>query len=192
MINYKKRLKAYLIDMILLVLILFLVSNLFYNEQGVILNNSLSDLNELFLKGNLTLSKYINEYSLIIYKIDLNNAFYSIINAFFIIGYFVMIPYYRNNQTFGQKLMKIKITSDDRVTVKSLMIRNIIINGLGYMLLALSFLFIITKNLYFLVVSILGIIQLLIVIRSCFMIIYKEDKKGIQDILSNTYFIEEV
>lgn len=192
MINYKKRLKAYLIDIILLVLILFLVSNLFYNEQGVILNNSLSDLNELFLKGNLTLSKYINEYSLIIYKIDLNNAFYSIINAFFIIGYFVMIPYYRNNQTFGQKLMKIKITSDDRVTVKSLMIRNIIINGLGYMLLALSFLFIITKNLYFLVVSILGIIQLLIVIRSCFMIIYKEDKKGIQDILSNTYFIEEV
>lgn len=192
MINYKKRFKAYLIDMFVLLIILFFVSNLFYSEKVIMLNNTLSELNELYIKGNLVLSKYLSEYSLLMYEIDLNNALYSIINAFFIIGYFVMIPYYRNNQTFGQKLMKIKLTSDDEVTIKSLMIRNIIINGLGYMLISLSFLFIIPKSLYFIVISILGIIQLLIVIRSCFMIIYKEDKKGVQDVLSNTYFIEEV
>jgi uncharacterized RDD family membrane protein YckC len=194
MIDYKKRLKAYLIDISILAIILFTISLILPNQGMVRLSNYFSELNELFIKGDITLLTYLKEYSLVVHKIDLSNVTLSIINSFFIIVYFVLYPFYKNGQTIGQKFMSIKIISENnnRPSVQSLMIRNLIINGLGYMIISLSLLYLIPKIFYFLVISILGIIQLMIVIRCCFMIIYKEDKKGLQDVISKTYFIEEV
>jgi uncharacterized RDD family membrane protein YckC len=194
MIDYKKRLKAYLIDISILAIILFTISLILPNQGMARLSNYFSELNELFIKGDITLLTYLKEYSLVVHKIDLSNVTLSIINSFFIIVYFVLYPFYKNGQTIGQKFMSIKIISENnnRPSVQSLMIRNLIINGLGYMIISLSLLYLIPKMFYFLVISILGIIQLMIVIRCCFMIIYKEDKKGLQDVISKTYFIEEV
>jgi uncharacterized RDD family membrane protein YckC len=194
MIDYKKRLKAYLIDISILAIILFTISLILPNQGMVRLSNYFSELNELFIKGDITFLTYLKEYSLVVHKIDLSNVTLSIINSFFIIVYFVLYPFYKNGQTIGQKFMSIKIISENnnRPSVQSLMIRNLIINGLGYMIISLSLLYLIPKIFYFLVISILGIIQLMIVIRCCFMIIYKEDKKGLQDVISKTYFIEEV
>jgi uncharacterized RDD family membrane protein YckC len=194
MIDYKKRLKAYLIDISILAIILFTISLILPNQGTVRLSNYFSELNELFIKGDITLLTYLKEYSLVVHKIDLSNVTLSIINSFFIIVYFVLYPFYKNGQTIGQKFMSIKIISENnnRPSVQALMIRNLIINGLGYMIISLSLLYLIPKIFYFLVISILGIIQLMIVIRCCFMIIYKEDKKGLQDVISKTYFIEEV
>jgi uncharacterized RDD family membrane protein YckC len=194
MIDYKKRLKAYLIDISILAIILFTISLILPNQGMVRLSNYFSELNELFIKGDITLLTYLKEYSLVVHKIDLSNTTLSIINSFFVIVYFVLYPFYKNGQTIGQKFMSIKIISENnnRPSVQALMIRNLIINGLGYMIISLSLLYLIPKIFYFLVISILGIIQLMIVIRCCFMIIYKEDKKGLQDVISKTYFIEEV
>jgi uncharacterized RDD family membrane protein YckC len=194
MIDYKKRLKAYLIDISILAIILFTISLILPNQGMARLSNYFSELNELFIKGDITFLTYLKEYSLVVHKIDLSNVTLSIINSFFIIVYFVLYPFYKNGQTIGQKFMSIKIISENnnRPSVQSLMIRNLIINGLGYMIISLSLLYLIPKIFYFLVISILGIIQLMIVIRCCFMIIYKEDKKGLQDVISKTYFIEEV
>jgi uncharacterized RDD family membrane protein YckC len=194
MIDFKKRLKAYLIDVAILAVVLIAIGLIFPNHGMTRLNNYFSELNELLMKGDITLLEYLKEYSLVVYNVDLSNALLSIINSFFIIVYFVLFPFYRSGQTVGQRLMGIKIVDENNnnPSVKSLMIRNIIINGLGYMVLSLAMLYILPKVWYFLVVSLIGIIQLIIVIKSCFMIIYKEDKKGLQDVLSKTYFIEEV
>ena len=83
--------------------------------------------------------------------------------------------------------MGIKIKpKKEKLTLTALIIRNIIVNGLGYTLLSIILLFIFPSNLYFIILSILGIIQFLLVITSCFMIIYRKDLRGLEDIFSQT------
>lgn len=195
MVNWKKRFLAYLLDMILLMLILYVFSLFMGNDNNVIkVENAIGELNSLFAKKSISAGSYFHDYALLIHRLDIANAFYSIMNAIFIIIYFAFIPYYKNGQTYGQKIMKIKIVSDKKTlpTIKSLFIRNIFINGLGYMLISLSLLYIIPTISYFFVTSFLGFGQLFIVIKSSYMIIYKENKQGIQDIISHTYVIEDI
>ena len=75
--------------------------------------------------------------------------------------------------------------------MNSLLIRNIVINGLGSLLTSLVCIFILPGKLYFIVTSIFGIIQILLVIISGFMVLYRKDKRGLQDIFSKTKVVLE-
>lgn len=195
MIDYKKRFIAYLIDLFILMLILFTIS-LFVPESRELkkLNNEIVSINEKVVKEEISISQYYHNLSLIIHDIDMENTLISIINAFFIIIYFVIYPFYNNGQTYGQMKLKIKVVdyNNDIPTIQQFMIRNLIINGLLYILLSLSLLYSVSGEYYFTIASFLGIVQLFIVIYSGIMIIYNNDKKGLQDKLSNTFLIEEV
>ena len=110
-----------------------------------------------------------------------------IVGLLLCLWYLVYLPN-KNGQTFGKKIMGIKIARKDKecLTLKSLLIRNIIINGLGSLLTSLVCIFILPGKLYFIVTSIFGIIQILLVIISGFMVLYRKDKRGLQDIFSKT------
>ena len=56
----------------------------------------------------------------------------NIINCVIIILYFVVLPLYKNGQTLGKKIFKIKIVREDKedLTANELIIRNIVVNGL--------------------------------------------------------------
>jgi uncharacterized RDD family membrane protein YckC len=191
MIDYKKRFKAYLVDIIILVLILTIVSFIVpENQDNKILNNEIVELNESLVRNDISFSQYYNHFSLIAKDLDSNNTTLTLINIFFVIMYFVVYPSFTDGKTIGQRKMKIQIVdfNDEIPSVRQLMIRNLIINGILYMLITLSMLYIVSEEYYFTWVSILGIIQLIIVFYSAYMVIYSKDKKGLQDILSNTFF----
>ena len=59
------------------------------------------------------------------------------------------------------------------------------------MLLIMLLLYVTPKSIYFSGMVILGFIQFLLVIISAFMVLYRHDQRGLQDILTNTK-IEEV
>ena len=72
-----------------------------------------------------------------------------------------------------------------------LFVRNLIINGLVYLLAVTIGAFIITPNIYFWFISILGIIQVGLVFTSMLMVLYRKDKKGLHDLIAGTWVASE-
>lgn len=195
MIDYKKRFKAYLIDLAIVFGIIFLIYLLIPRSNEIkILINSLYELNVLFTSNQISFSEYYQDLSIAVRQIDYLQIYLTLINIFLIIIYFVMYPYFTDGKTYGQRKMKIQIVNfnNEIPNVRQFMIRNLVINGLLYMFGSVLLLFIAKESSYFTMITILGIIQLLIVIISSYMVIYNSEKKGLQDILSNTFFKEEV
>lgn len=186
--KFSKRLSAYIIDLMFLGAILMII---YYfipeSDKSLELNYQLNNLNESVIKQEISFNNYLDKYADIIYNLDKERLIYNVINLILIFVYFVIVPLITKGITFGKYIMGIKIKpKKEKLTLTALIIRNIIVNGLGYTLLSIILLFIFPSNLYFIVLSILGIIQFLLVITSCFMIIYRKDLRGLEDIFSQT------
>lgn len=187
--SFKQRMGAYLIDLMVLIgvfcLIYFLIPE---NAKNAILEQELNLLNESFIKEEIIIGDYFNSYGNIMYELDKNNIINSIINIIILVIYFIIVPFITNGKTLGKYILGIKIKSKDKenVSILGLIIRNLIFNGLIYLLGSLLLLIITKGTTYFIFLIILGIIQIILSLISLFMVIYRKDFRGLHDILSNT------
>lgn len=189
-----KRIVAYLIDTILIILLLVGIRVLFQNQNMQTLRLELNELNQSFLSKQVGFSTYINHYSSIMYDMDKQNCLITLIGMILMILYFVILPYKWNGQTIGKKMMHIKIIKNESITIKDLFIRSLFINGLGYGILTFILLWIFPSFSYFLTASFIGILQIILVIVSLFMILYNKNGKDLEDIItqSEVIHVEEV
>lgn len=192
-VNFTKRILAYLIDLLFLGSIIIFIYQFIPEPKAVTdLQIDIAVLNEEYLNRQIETSSYLRNYSNLIYDVDQKQVIFPIINFITIFLYFVIVPFLLQGQTIGKYIMKIKIESKKKkLSIFTLTVRNLIVNGLGYLILSFLALLFVPKNMYLYVISILGIIQLGLVITSAFMIIYRKDKKGIQDILTNTKVVKK-
>lgn len=190
--KYNKRLFAYLFDFLLLFFVVMLISVLLPKGNISTLKNELEIIEQSYLFNTIDQQTYLNETSLIMSKMFKENVLSIMINIVFIILYLIVLPFINKGQTIGMKVLNIKIVNNKLETpsLNELVLRNIVTNGLGYLIIVLSIYYIIPKNIFFITISLLAIIQLLLVIISSFMIIYKKNRKGIQDLISNTKVID--
>ena len=189
--SFWKRLFAFILDIFSFIFGIFTMIIPESNNVAV-LNSQLSILGEKILNSELTMMEYFRQYADIVHSLDkelfLNNLF----NLVLMIGYFAVLPFYFNGQTLGKKIMKIKVIKDDNeLTMNDLIIRNIVINGFLFSLMGFAIIFLATSWIYFIIISILCFIELLLVIISIFMILYRQDKKGLHDLWCKTSVIEE-
>lgn len=188
--SFKKRLVAYIIDFLFVMSILMIVYNLFLKNDVVKgYELKLNLLSESYMKKEITFSKYTELYSEYIYKIDYNSIIKNILNIVLIFIYYIVFPFIFNGQTFGKKIMKIKIVDrkkEGKVSFVSLIIRSLIINALLVTLISIILVLLLKYNFYFIASSIFVILQLLLVIISACMLLYRKDKLSLEDILSNS------
>jgi len=183
--KFSKRLFAYIIDIIILGIILLLV-NVIMPKDNKELNVKLDTLNENYLNEEIGFNEYLNDYSEISYDLDKQNIIYTLANIIFVIIYFIILPYFLNGQTVGKKLLKIKVTKEKKLTIASLIIRNLIINGLAYMLIGLLLIYILNPYTYFVTTTILGLIQLTLMIIILIGLIKNKESLILHDRLSYT------
>lgn len=186
--SLKKRMTAYLIDIIIMLIILGFISVL-YKPDDITFNNNLNLLTMQYASGDITFTNYMTKSSEIYKQIDLNNLIINIINAVYIIGYFVILPYFNNGQTIGKKMMSINVRaiSNGKLTIQKLFVRNLIINGLFYLLAVIICSWAVPAQYYFITVTALGIIQIGLILASMFMVVYRKDKKGLHDLIARTW-----
>ncbi len=192
--SFKERLGAYIID----VWIVFLVTSLIatfvdFNQDKVkVLNAEIDELTSRVLNNEISFDTYFGEYASIAQDIDRNNAIYNVVNAFVIIGFFIVIPYFNDGMSIGKRILKIKVVRDDGelLSLNNLVIRNFITTSLAYMLISLSLLYITPTMFYFWIILFLSFMQFLLVILSAFMVIYRRDKRGLHDMLAHTSVIK--
>lgn len=187
--NFGKRFIAYIIDFMFITSILMLI---YYavpkTNKYEKYNNEITVLNDKFISSDISLNKYLEEYAILNSKMDKESTYETYVDLFVIIIYFIIVPVFTFGQTLGKYIMKIKIKNEkkEQLTVFSLIIRSIITNGLGYLILSLILINILNAQAYFITTSILAFIQVLTLIISGFMISYRHDLLGLEDILSKT------
>ena len=91
---------------------------------------------------------------------------------------------------YSLTFLKILSSSQSISGPANLLERDLLINFIGYMLITLGLVFIIKDYSYFIVSFILTIFEVLLVIISTFMILYKSEKRGVHDYITSTQVID--
>ena len=186
-IGIKRRAAAYLFDMIILIGILTLVSFFIPESHNIaVLNQEFNNVNDLLFSNSISLGSYLTRVASIMQDLDKERILYSLINAIYIIIYFVIIPW-KTHKTFGMYLMGISYhAKDEQISLDDLLVRSMITCGLLYLLASLVLIYVLPSMIYFITNSIFAIIQISLVVISFFMVLYRKDHRGLQDLWSRT------
>ena len=186
-VGMKRRLVAYLFDMMVLMGILMLIYYFLPESHNIrVLNQEFDHVNDLLFSNNISFGSYLTRVASIMQELDKERILYSLINAVYIIVYFVIIPF-KTKKTFGMYLMGLKYESKDgKFSVDDLLVRSMITCGLLYLLASLVLIYVLPSIAYFLTNIIFAIIQISLVVISFFMVLYRKDHRGLQDLWSRT------
>ena len=195
-VSFGKRFASYIIDFIIVTVLLNLVSFVIPESKNLKnLNNEYNELTTEYVeKSEHTeedVEEYMNAVAPITYQIDRENFLFSIAGIVVYILYFVIFQYKNNGQTLGKKIMGIKVTKEDgEISINDFIFRSFIVNSVLFNMIILILLFTTKDATYISLVGILGIIQFVVVIVSAGMIIFRKDKKALQDVVTNTKVVE--
>ena len=186
-VGMKRRLVAYLFDMMVLMGLLMLIYYFLPESHNItVLNQEFDHVNDLLFSNNISFGSYLTRVASIMQELDKERILYSLINAVYIIVYFVIIPF-KTKKTFGMYLMGLKYESKDgKFSLDDLLARSMITCGLLYVLASLVLIYVLPSIAYFLTNIIFAIIQISLVVISFFMVLYRKDHRGLQDLWSRT------
>lgn len=190
---FKKRLLAYIIDILIISFIVSFIGLIIPTNQNITnLNNELININNTFMNEEINIETYINQYSSATYNLDRELFLLNLISVVIYIIYFVVVPMYNNGQTIGKKFQKIKIVNKEEkeVGANELIIRYLFMAGIGVSILSMCLVFILKDFNYVIGISILGFLEFIVAISSIFMVLYRNDKKSLPDLIAGTKVIE--
>lgn len=181
-----QRVTAYLIDIILIGILSTLITN--WIPESETYKNVIKNQNEYYEEyqnKEIEINEYVDKMYETYYTLDKETVIQSMVTVVITFAYFATFAYYFGGQTLGKKLLHIKVVNEDGkdATHLQLALRALIINECFFSIVSLIMLFIIKSNQYLYTVGLVNLIQSLIVIISLLMIIIRNDKKGLHDIL---------
>jgi len=190
--KFGRRLIAYLIDFIFIASILMILANFIPKSSNFdFLNQDMNALTEQAMNNEITFESYLREYTNYLREADKMNLLYNIISLIVIVIYYDIIPIFTKS-TLGKYIMKLRIErKNKKLNFLNLFTRSIIDQGLLISLITIFMVQIVSNKTYLITIFIFGIIQILLVIISSFMILYRRDKRGLQDILSDSKIVKK-
>lgn len=190
---FKKRLFAFLIDVLVVFLIVSFIEFLIpISENAKNLYEQMNNVNNSFFDGSIDINTFVNQYSVVSYGLEKELFLFTLMSVVINVIYFVVYPLYNRGQSFGKKYVGIKIVSKDDSEVGSnqLVVRYLFMNGIGSTIIGLCLIFLIKDMGYVYIESILAILQFLVAISSIFMVLYRNDKRSLPDLIAGTKVIE--
>ena len=130
--SFVKRLCAYVIDYLLVVLVISVISMPFTDTKKTEkLEKESTEIIEKYQKGEITPDEYLQRYSSVYYNLSRNTGIVTFITIIVYILYYVVFQLYNKGQTIGKKLMKIKVISiDGELSMNQMIFRSLIVNML--------------------------------------------------------------
>lgn len=192
-----KRLGALILDMIIVSTVVsmltFFVNN---NSNYEKLTKEYNDVMEQAMDKKTSPKEYkklLSKASDISYDLSKQTVVVSFVSLTMYILYFIVFQFYNKGQTIGKKLMKIKIESNDGkdLTMNQLAVRSLIINSILANLILLAVIILGSKDVYFVSSTTVSMIQYIIIFTTAIMILFRKDKRGLHDVITNTKVINE-
>ena len=191
--KFSRRLIAYLIDFAFIAAILMILANFIPKSADFdYLNQDMNALTEQAMNNEITFESYLREYTTYLRAVDRINVLYNSISLAIVIIYYCVIPMF-TSCTLGKYIMKLKIVRKDKkkLSFYNLILRSVIDQALLITLISIVMAQLVSNKTYLITLFILGIIQILLVITSGFMILYRRDARGLQDIISNSKIVKK-
>lgn len=188
------RLVAYVIDIILVSIvctgIMFLVPE---NENYDKYMKEYEQIQTDYIESKIDAEEYFNKSMNVVYDIDYSNVIPMIIEVVLIILYFIVFQFYNKGQTFGKKLMKLRVisTNSDKLSLNQVTYRSLIINSIFVDILIIGSLLFLGRNYYYYASLVLQVISSIIIIATLIMILFRKDGRGLHDVISSTKVIQE-
>lgn len=190
---FKKRLCAFVIDIVLVFLIVSFIEIFIPNSENVTnLSDQMISINNSFFDGSIDIQTFVNQYSSVSYSLERELFLSTLISVVINVLYFIVYPLYNGGQSFGKKYMNIKIVSNDNEEVSSnqLVLRYLFMNGIGTTIISLCIVFLVKDLTYVYIETILSFLQFIVAISSIFMVLYRNDKRSLPDLIAGTKVIE--
>ena len=201
-VKLSKRISAYFLDILLVYLFISLIMGIkFLNphyEEYNEYSNKYTELLKLYTDREIDEKEFISESKNSMYYLSKYSISSNIVIIVVIIGYFGLFQKYNKGQTLGKKIMKIKVTNNDgkEPSLINFLIRIIpcyyVFIGNVIVVLASTILiqFLGISN-YYNVNMVITYVFFGISIISFVMMLIREDKKGLHDIIADTKVVNE-
>ncbi len=191
--NFFKRLVAYLIDIIIVVVVASLITNVIPkdNKYQELLNEQTSVMKK-YMDKEIDYTVYIESINNISYDVTKNSWTNKAITFVIYVLYFIIFQLVQKGQTIGKRIMNIRLKSKDgNLKVGQVVLRSGIINNIFLSLLTLFAIKLLDKKTFLLFDEIISVIFYIFILISVFMIIYRKDKEGLHDIITKTEVLVE-
>ena len=188
------RVIAYIIDIFIVSFIISIIGLIIPANQNY--QAYLEEYNTVqteFMEEKITANEYMNRAVEIIYDMDYSNVLIMILEVVLIILYFIVFQFYNKGQTFGKKLMKLRVvsTDGDSVTMNQIAIRALIINSILINILIIGSLLFLGRDYYYYVSLIIQRVSVIITFIIVIMVFLRKDGRGLHDVLAKTQVIQE-
>lgn len=187
------RFAAYAIDFVIVILISSLIVG--FVPQNKNLEKYQKESEQIlkdYQKGNIDTKDYFNKMAPVSYDMDYANLPSTFISLTISILYFIVFQYYNKGQTFGKKLMKIKVMSTDgNLSINQMAIRALFINLILFNVLVIGAVLFAGKTYYFNTNLIIEVVAFIFVVISSVFAMYRKDGRGLHDMMANTKVIKE-
>lgn len=126
-----------------------------------------------------------------VYILNKEGIYNSIITLVCTLLYFGVIQYFLKGQTIGKKLLKLKVvsSSDKKINILNYLLRSLIVNDVFLNTIGLIFLVFASKNIYQQATNTLQVLVSTIEAIIIFLVLTREDGRGLHDLLCHTKVI---
>lgn len=191
--TFFERLGSFLLDSFIVSIIFSLIC------MGINTNQSnteklMSELDTKLMESSITVEEYVDEYQGLLYDYQKENILITGISLALTIAYYAVFQYMNKGQTLGKKIMRIKVVdqkTEKPISILKGFLRSLLIYNILSGIICIPLLYLLKENIYFVIYFILLSIEMLFIIISAMFILYRKDKRGLQDILTNTVVIKE-
>lgn len=190
--SFGKRVIAYLIDIILVMLLtsvisLLLVDNEAYQEKS----KELMDLTSVYTSGEMTREEYTEKFDELNYYLVKEGVGTTIVNVGVALVYYVILCYYCHGITLGKFLMKLQIvgTKEKKLNIGNYLIRGLFVNLLLSNLVSIIFALGVDKANFIKYYSKTSNVFTIFLLASALFIMYRNDGRGLHDLLAGTKVI---
>ena len=184
-----QRVCAFIIDAILVAFVASFIAYPFADLKSIDkLDKEMTNIMESYVNDEINEKTYLTECASISYQLARKNGTLNFITLFIEILYFVVFQLYNKGQTFGKKLLNIKVVSFDEqeLSMNQLIYRSLIINSILYGFILFAFTIFANQYTYFYGMLVVEVIQYLIILISGSMVMFGKSGRGIHDLVSCT------
>lgn len=186
---FSQRLLAFFIDMIIVFFLSTIAIIPVTNSDSLEkLTGQNTDVMNQYLEQKIDATTYMSQSMDISYEIAKQSGLATIITIFVYILYYVVFQFYKEGQTLGKRVMKIRVIPKDReeLSLNQLLFRAGVINSILMNILILLFTIFASKDIYTGGVLIFSALQYIVIFISAIMVMYRRDHSGLHDLLSHT------
>ena len=187
-----KRILAYLIDIFIVICIATILTIFIpVSEEYTNQMNELNAVLEDYSSGDISETEYLEKFNDISYIVNKESVQVSIVSVVLSTIYFVVLAYYMNGQTFGKKIMKIQVVSANskKLTMNNYLIRSLIVDSILMNAISIIAILFLEKSSYLKVYDATSTIFGAIYVVIFAMILFRQDGRGLHDLLANTKVI---